>query len=519
MNKQRLIASSAILLTLFLVGALLMGFEMLGNRYLNPYFGSGIDTWACLISVVLLAMMIGYLGGGYIVDRLPRADLLAFSSILAGVSILVVPPLADPVLQTLVETIGDGFWAILISATALTFIPVLLLSACSPFAVRLLLDDLSLSGRITGLVYSISTLGNVVGTLGTTYLLIPYFGIRNITLGFGLLLIFIGLVFWLLRKKIIARLDTGPLPSVVCAVVVFLVVSSSAFAGSTVKRSPAFYPEGPVWQSGVLLVAEMGADRILRLNENERTVFWSQKGCGPTAIARFRDDSFAVLCHRARKVVIISQTGDIVSEIARTPSGEQFNNPNDAIADGDGGIFFSDPGLFSVRAPAIGHVYHLSSKGSLRSIAQGLRYPNGVAYRPESRTLLVAEHLRKRVLELSLDKQQNVVSSRVLLDLKPLLKSWFVGYPEAGPDGIELDGEDVFVAVYGAGRVILVRPQQRHIIKIPIPYVTNVAVSPNSIAIVGVFNNRTPPYKGSIAIWQRRAFEEKLRQNATISFQ
>ena len=30
-----------------------MSFEMLGSRYLNPYFGSGIYTWASLISTVL----------------------------------------------------------------------------------------------------------------------------------------------------------------------------------------------------------------------------------------------------------------------------------------------------------------------------------------------------------------------------------------------------------------------------------------------------------------------------------
>ncbi len=30
----------------FIVGGVLMGFEMLGGRYLYPYFGSGIGTWA-----------------------------------------------------------------------------------------------------------------------------------------------------------------------------------------------------------------------------------------------------------------------------------------------------------------------------------------------------------------------------------------------------------------------------------------------------------------------------------------
>ena len=40
----------------FIVGAIVMSFEMLGSRYLNPYFGSGIYTWAALISTVLAAL-------------------------------------------------------------------------------------------------------------------------------------------------------------------------------------------------------------------------------------------------------------------------------------------------------------------------------------------------------------------------------------------------------------------------------------------------------------------------------
>ena len=36
-------------LAAFVTGAIVMSFEMLGSRYLNPYFGSGIYTWASLI--------------------------------------------------------------------------------------------------------------------------------------------------------------------------------------------------------------------------------------------------------------------------------------------------------------------------------------------------------------------------------------------------------------------------------------------------------------------------------------
>ena len=47
---------AAIFLVAFITGAIVMSFEMLGSRYLNPYFGSGIYTWASLISTVLAAL-------------------------------------------------------------------------------------------------------------------------------------------------------------------------------------------------------------------------------------------------------------------------------------------------------------------------------------------------------------------------------------------------------------------------------------------------------------------------------
>ncbi len=57
------------LICAFLIGAVVMSLEMLVSRYLNPYFGGTIFTWAALISVVLLAMMLGYFLGGWVADK------------------------------------------------------------------------------------------------------------------------------------------------------------------------------------------------------------------------------------------------------------------------------------------------------------------------------------------------------------------------------------------------------------------------------------------------------------------
>ena len=79
-------ASSAFAATIYLVafvtGAIVMSFEMLGSRYLNPYFGSGIYTWASLISTVLAALCVGYFIGGIAADRYPSATVL-------GVTVLI----------------------------------------------------------------------------------------------------------------------------------------------------------------------------------------------------------------------------------------------------------------------------------------------------------------------------------------------------------------------------------------------------------------------------------------------
>jgi hypothetical protein len=156
-TANRLLTIS-ILFNAFVVGGVLMGFEMLGSRYLFPYFV-----------------------GGAVVGRYPSSRVIAGAILLAAIYLALVPATADLVMSQILNSIGDGPSAILLAAAALLLVPLSLLGMFSPVAVRLLTRSAEESGGVAGLVYGISTIGNVVGTLITTFALIPTIGSRSIT--------------------------------------------------------------------------------------------------------------------------------------------------------------------------------------------------------------------------------------------------------------------------------------------------------------------------------------------------
>jgi predicted membrane-bound spermidine synthase len=182
------ILSVSIYACAFVVGGVLMGFEMLGSRYLFPYFGGSIGTWASLISTVLCALAIGYFAGSAIVARRPSQRVIAVAILIAAAYLALVPVTADPVMEAILNSLGDGPYATLTAATALLLVPLTLLGTFSPIAVSLLTRSADEAGRVAGLVYGVSTIGNVVGTLLTTFTLIPTIGSRAITYYFALVL-------------------------------------------------------------------------------------------------------------------------------------------------------------------------------------------------------------------------------------------------------------------------------------------------------------------------------------------
>lgn len=166
-----------------LLGAALMAFEILVSRMLTPYFGGDLYNWSAVISVVLLAMMVGYFLGGRLVDWRPTLKWAALFAAIAAVCFLTLDFYADPLFEYLLISIEDEHIGVLVAAFIVQIVPITALGAYSPIAVRVALTDIEHAGRVSGTIYAVSTVGNVIGTLGAAFFLIKYVPISTSVYG------------------------------------------------------------------------------------------------------------------------------------------------------------------------------------------------------------------------------------------------------------------------------------------------------------------------------------------------
>jgi MFS family permease len=181
----------------FIIGFIIMSFEMIGSRYLNPYFGSSIFTWASIITVVMIALTIGYFIGGKIADKFPSSKILGGIVIIVFFFLILVPYYNESLLDTIFNITDDVRYGSFLGASSILLLPLLLMGIYSPFAIRLIVLSIDDAGKTAGNIYGIATLGSVAGTLFTTFYLIPIMGVDQITfiLSFITLLSGLSLIF------------------------------------------------------------------------------------------------------------------------------------------------------------------------------------------------------------------------------------------------------------------------------------------------------------------------------------
>ncbi len=177
--------------TVFITGAVVMVIELLGTRFIAPFYGSSLYVWASLIAVTMIALALGYYFGGRLADR-GNGSGFGVILALAGLLTLIIPLLSRPVLL-MTDPLGLRAGAF-ISSLVLFSPGLTLLGMVSPFAIKLATDRLSGVGASAGSIYAVSTVGSVIGTIALGFFLFPFIGSRAIMIGSGVVLITLALV-------------------------------------------------------------------------------------------------------------------------------------------------------------------------------------------------------------------------------------------------------------------------------------------------------------------------------------
>jgi hypothetical protein len=186
-------------IAVFICGAIVMSFEILGSRVLAPNFGSSVFVWGSLISVFLAGLSAGYYLGGRISDINPSSRKLAVMIMTSGILFVTFPLYSTPVSDWIfVMDLGVRV-SPLLASIILFFVPSVFLGIVSPYTAKLMICSLHTSGKTIGTLYALSTFGSIIGTLTTSFYLITLAGVNALIMGQGVLLVALAIPLYIMN--------------------------------------------------------------------------------------------------------------------------------------------------------------------------------------------------------------------------------------------------------------------------------------------------------------------------------
>lgn len=181
--------ATVIRFVVFICGAIVMSFEILGSRVLAPNFGSSVFVWGSLISVFLAGLSSGYYLGGRLADINPSSRKLSLIIIAPGILFLTFPLYSAPVTDWIFMKDLGVRTSPLLASSVLFLIPSVFLGIVSPYTAKLMICSLHTSGKTIGTLYALSTFGSIIGTLLTSFYLITVAGVNALIMAQGALLV------------------------------------------------------------------------------------------------------------------------------------------------------------------------------------------------------------------------------------------------------------------------------------------------------------------------------------------
>ena len=183
----------------FICGAIVMSFEILGSRVLAPNFGSSVFVWGSLISVFLSGLSAGYYLGGRISDINPSSRKLSVMIITAGILFVTFPLYSTPVSDWIFAMDLGVRVSPLLASIILFFVPSVFLGIVSPYTAKLMICSMHTSGKTIGTLYALSTFGSIIGTLITSFYLITLAGVNALIMGQGILLVALAIPLYIMN--------------------------------------------------------------------------------------------------------------------------------------------------------------------------------------------------------------------------------------------------------------------------------------------------------------------------------
>jgi len=282
------------------------------------------------------------------------------------------------------------------------------------------------------------------------------------------------------------------------------IVSGAQAEGIRVLNSDAHFPEGPIWYHDKLYYVEYDRNTVTTWDGSKNAVFWSEKGCGPSAVVPTARGELVTTCYDNGTIGHMSAEGKPLPPYAHDKAGNAFLGPNDFAPDGHGGLYFTCSGT---PGPIInGKVFYMAADGAIAQQAVDLHSANGLAVSKDGRILYVVETEDHRLVEFDIAADRSLSNRRLFLNLDDMTNNVVHIYP----DGVKIDSKgqiyigqnprDVHAPLAG---IIFVVDTSGHLLRklaLPSPGVPNLAFSPDekTVFVTALDQLDKSPYHGKI---------------------
>lgn len=276
---------SALQLIAFFTGAALMVFELVAARILAPTIGSSTYVWTSVIGTIIAALSLGYWVGGRLADKRNQTFDVVMLCLLSAVMVALAAVTYPGFLETIPEIIEDSRIQGVVASLVL-FVPTsFLLGTISPYLVKLAIKSLHTSGRSVAGLSALNSVGGIIGTFVTGFVLFNYIGSRETLLVVVTLLL---VSSWLLmpRRSMLARV-------VISLVVIFAVavpVPRAAAIVAEIDTASAHYRVVDYDYQGhearLLLTGPGAAQSGVYLDGSDELLFWYTRFAAERIIER-----------------------------------------------------------------------------------------------------------------------------------------------------------------------------------------------------------------------------------------